>query len=125
MKKFSIIFAVIFIITLSFNCLAADSFVAQANGFTNVPFSNGYNGFCIDQYKKGAYIDDVFTEASDTTAATSNVDDSDISQYLKIFFTALQLYRFVCEPATNRFLPPNPPCLILLLDHFSKVFLSD
>ena len=88
-KRFSILTLVailIFIFVFSVPSMAQQQVVAEANGFTNVPFSNGYHGYCIDRDLHGAYVDDVFY-ASDTSVAKSNVDNNDISQYLKIFFT--------------------------------------
>ncbi len=66
---------------------ANDTVTAVGTGFANVLFSNGYYGFCLDRDKDGVYPDDAFVPAENTTAATSNVDGSDISQALKVLFT--------------------------------------
>ncbi|MBR6593883.1 MAG: hypothetical protein IKK83_01670, partial [Clostridia bacterium] len=59
---------------------------AQSNGFTNVPFSNGYVGFCIDMNLDGAYTGDSFG-TSNTSVAINNSTKVDVSQKLKILFT--------------------------------------
>ncbi len=66
---------------------SAEQVTSNTTGFTNVSFSNGYYGFCIDQKLEGAYSGDSFTPAEDTTVATNNLDNRDVSQKLKIFFT--------------------------------------
>ena len=87
-KRFSTLTLALFLIfTFVFAVPAsAQQVTARVNGFTNVEFSNGYYGYCIDRDLHGAYTNDVFN-TSDTSVAKSNVDASDISQYLKIFFT--------------------------------------
>ncbi len=87
-KRFSAITLVVILI-FSFTLavpVSAQQVTAITNGFTNVEFSNGYFGYCIDRDLHGAYTNDVFN-TSDTSIAKSNVDNSDISQYLKILFT--------------------------------------
>ncbi|MBO5332766.1 MAG: hypothetical protein J6B37_01465, partial [Clostridia bacterium] len=87
-KRFSAITLVVILI-FSFVLavpVSAQQVTAITNGFTNVEFSNGYFGYCIDRDLHGAYINDVFN-TSDTSIAKSNIDNSDISQYLKILFT--------------------------------------
>ena len=56
-------------------------------GDRDVPFSNGYRGFCLDVNLKGAYKGNVFTASDSTSVAKSNQDNSDISQLLKALFT--------------------------------------
>ncbi len=81
---------------------------ALENGLTNVPFNNGYYGFCIDNELKGAYKDGVkFTEANSTSAATSNKDDSDISQQLKIIFTQCFEDIFISDGYSRYVINPN------------------
>lgn len=66
--------------------MAADEIVtSNANGYNDVPFSNGYNGFCLDKWLDIAYEDDAFV-VKDTSAAINNVTGKPISQYLKILF---------------------------------------
>lgn len=86
-KRFSTItLVVILIFTFIFAVPAsAQQVTALGNGFTNVEFSNGYHGYCIDRDLHGAYTNDIFN-TSDTSVAKSNVDASDISQYLKNLF---------------------------------------
>jgi len=65
---------------------SAEGITAAGIGYQNVPFSNGYYGFCIDIMMDGAYVGDEFVAAESTTAAVSNKDNSDISQPLKVLF---------------------------------------
>ena len=87
-KKFlSIVLAVVFLLSSVIVVPAtADETTSLGNGFTNVIFSNEYRGFCLDRYKSDAHVGDVFTP-SDTSNATNNINDGDISQKLKILFT--------------------------------------
>ena len=71
----------------------------SGNGMTNVKFANGYVGFCIDSQKHGTSNGDTFTPAQDTTVATNNRDNSDISQKLKIMFT--QCFDMIFTPDGN------------------------
>ena len=87
MKKIISIVTVIALLLSSFVVfVSAQEVSATSSGFINVSFSNGYVGFCIDRYKSGAYTGDGFTPAEDTTVADNNVDNSDISQKLKVLF---------------------------------------
>lgn len=88
MKKFlsvSII-AVMLFASIAF-LVSAEEVTSTGSGFSNVSFSNGYHGFCIDADFSGAYSGDKFTLANNTSAATNNDDNSDVSQQLKILFT--------------------------------------
>ena len=69
------------------------------NGMTNVRFANGYVGFCIDSQKHGTGNGDTFTPSEDTSTATNNRDNSDISQKLKIMFT--QCFDMIFTPDGN------------------------
>ena len=60
---------------------------AMGTGFTDVAFSNGYNGFCLDNILEGAYVGDLYFSAEDTSAAINNKNGKSISQELKILFT--------------------------------------
>ena len=85
-------------LTLSmFIYASAEQVTSTENGFVDISFSNGYHGFCIDRYLTGAYANDSFTVADDTSAATSNADNSDISQQLKILFTMFFTDFFVSD----------------------------
>lgn len=101
MKKFvCLCMAVLMALMCVPAALAEDSVIAQANSNTNVPFSNGYYGFCLDRDLSGAYIDDIFYITEDTSYATSNVGDKgDISQKVKIIFT--QFFDTLYEPDGN------------------------
>ena len=56
------------------------------NNYQDILFSNGYRGYCLDQSKSGASVGCGFT-VTDASTATSNLDDSNISQLLKVLFT--------------------------------------
>ena len=53
---------------------------------SNIPFSNGYTGFCIDQHLTGAAKNGEFTTA-DTSRATNNTTGQGIDQILKNILT--------------------------------------
>ena len=85
-KKILLIFALIIVVAVSAISFAmGDSIVANSNRFDNAPFSNGYNGFCLD-FNKSTDVGAVFTAAGNTSAATNNKDNSDISQKIKVMF---------------------------------------
>ena len=87
MKKLLCLLMVLMLI-LPATAMAADTpITSTATGYWDVPFSNGYRGFCLDVNLHGATSGNSFTVAGDTSAATSNRDGSDISQQLKILFT--------------------------------------
>ncbi len=67
--------------------VSAEQVTSTGTGFTNIGFSNGYKGFCIDRYLSGSYSGDSFTTAKNTSVADNNSDKSDISQKLKLLFT--------------------------------------
>ena len=88
MKKILLILTLIGIMTASaFGFAAGDSIISWGTGFTDIAFSNGYNGFCLDREQHGAEVGKEFSAAEDTTAATSNIDNSDVSRSIKILFT--------------------------------------
>ena len=68
------------------------------SGFTNVEFSNGYIGYCIDEHKKGTETGHDF-QISDTLAADHNPTGTNISQELKVLFT--QFFEDVFESDGN------------------------
>lgn len=72
---------------LSSACAAEGTYdvTATVSGFYNVPFSNGYNGFCIDHDLDSTSAGYRFMER-DTSYATNNLDGSPIGEYLKILF---------------------------------------
>jgi len=71
---------------LSLPVMAADDIVtANSTGYNDVPFSNGYNGFCLDKWLDIAYKEDGFV-VSEASEATNNGSGESISQYLKILF---------------------------------------
>ncbi|MBQ4647868.1 MAG: hypothetical protein IJB76_01750, partial [Clostridia bacterium] len=87
MKKIvSFLLIVLLLLTQLPTFTIATAETAQSNGFTNVPFSNGYVGFCIDMNLDGAYTGDSFS-AGDTSVAVNNSTGADVSQKIKILFT--------------------------------------
>ncbi len=84
--SFIIILTVILAATFTAFATSAQE-TALSTGDRNVEFSNGYYGFCLDPLLHGAYSGDTFASAGGTSAALSNKDNSDISQYLKVLFT--------------------------------------
>jgi hypothetical protein len=84
--SFIIILTVILVATFTAFATSAQE-TALSTGDRNVAFSNGYYGFCLDVNLKGAKTGDTFTSAGSTSAALSNKDNSEISQYLKVLFT--------------------------------------
>lgn len=86
MKKCAwIIMLALLLSTFYMPVMAADNVVtANGDGYNDVMFSNGYNGFCLDKWMDMAYEGDAFI-VKDTSEATNNVTGDDISQYLKIF----------------------------------------
>ncbi len=88
MKRIIHIILASILLLFSFAILASAEQVSSTTaGFSNVPFSNGYYGFCIDEKLKGAETGDSFTSAVSTSVANNNIDGSDVSQKLKILFT--------------------------------------
>jgi len=86
-KMICLTMALLMLVLLSASAVA-EQVLSTAVGNQNVPFSNGYSGFCLDPKLHGAYPDDAFTPATDTSAATDNMaTNADISQKLKVLFT--------------------------------------
>ena len=65
---------------------AQETVTVQGNTFNNVPFSNGFRGFCLDMNLDGPTIGQKYT-IGDTSSARNNANNSDISQKLKLIFT--------------------------------------
>lgn len=86
----------VFTFTLPSSAQTVTRVTAVTEGNSNVLFSNGYRGYCIDMNMHYADIGDVFEEA-DTSLATSNIDGSDISAYLKALFVVKFDYLFVSD----------------------------
>ena len=88
MKRFVSILLV-FVLCLSMlptSVTAEGTVTAKEEGFSDIPFSNGYTGFCIDATLHGATYSDQFTMAG-TTVATNNKSGENVSQKLKVLFT--------------------------------------
>ena len=75
-KKMLGVLAVTILLLLSMAMLptVAEEETSLGKGFTDILFSNDYRGFCLDNYKDGAYVDDKFTTTS-ASEATSNIDN--------------------------------------------------
>ena len=87
-KKFLAITVALVFIFSTFAFAYEENIKPLETGFTNILFSNGYYGFCLDRYLHGTDKDgDVLFTERPTYYAKSNADDSDISQKLKIMFT--------------------------------------
>ena len=97
----------------------AGTITSQENGYEDVHFSNGYSGYCIDRSKSGAYVGDAFSEADDTSAATSNVSNADISHSLKVLFT--QCFEDIFEPdGAGGYQMKNANTVLGAVYHFSE-----
>ncbi len=88
-KTISIVLALILLMMCVVIPVSATEITSSTTGFTNVVFSNGYIGFCIDRTKSGSVSGDTFTPAKNTSVADNNKDENntDISQKLKVLFT--------------------------------------
>lgn len=87
MKRFVCLALLLAMLAASVCAMAAGSTVtSEGVGYTNIPYSGGYRGFCIDRQLTGAYEGDVFTVAQNTSIADNNVTHEDISQKLKVLF---------------------------------------
>lgn len=59
---------------------------ALESGDSNISFSNGYHGYCVEYREKSAEKDDKFY-VMDTSYIRNNNTDQDVSNYIKVFFT--------------------------------------
>lgn len=59
---------------------------ALESGDSNISFSNGYHGYCVEYREKSAEKDDEFY-VMDTSYIRNNNTDQDVSNYIKVFFT--------------------------------------
>ena len=91
MKKFvCLCMAVLMALMCVPAALAEDSVIAQANANTNVPFSNGYYGFCLDRDRYKSFLDIELRNKSDIMSdkdlgaalLLANVIEKDISNDL-------------------------------------------
>ncbi|MBE5774078.1 MAG: hypothetical protein E7337_09110, partial [Clostridiales bacterium] len=55
-------------------------------GMDNVNFGDSFYGFCIDQKKKGSNEGDTYTATFAQNNVKNNVDSTDVSNLIKIFF---------------------------------------
>ena len=55
------------------------------NGYLNISFDDGYNGYCINYGQAGAEVGDNF-KVKNTSAAINNKNDNEIGNYIKILF---------------------------------------
>lgn len=102
-------------------CAAGDPYTVLAleRGYVNLPFSNGYNGFCIDHALEVPEKDEKFREL-DTSHAANNLDNSLIGEYLKILFVQ-HADRFFSKDADGRIMMVEEalPGTQLVVWHFS------
>ena len=102
MKKIlSILFALVLIVSCAGVSVPVkaegEEVTSLEKGFTNILFSNGYRGFCIDEDKAAAGDSgektDIYEGATDSfkvlsaSVAESNIDERNISNKLKMLFT--------------------------------------
>ncbi|MBR5868700.1 MAG: Cys-Gln thioester bond-forming surface protein, partial [Clostridia bacterium] len=59
---------------------------ALSGGSSNISFSNGYVGFCIDADERWVSVGESFTTTF-TSVATNNISNEGVSQKLKVLFT--------------------------------------
>ncbi len=86
-KSISVLAFISVIVASLFLTVSAEDFTATNSGFSNVTFSDGYRGFCIDASLSGAENGDTFTSAKNTSVADHNATKEDVSQKLKILIT--------------------------------------
>ena len=67
---------------------------SEEYGFSNVPFSDGYNGFCINLAQKETTAGQEF-EVKNTSAAVNNRNGEEIGNYLKIL--VVDYYNYTIE----------------------------
>ena len=72
---------------VSANDEVQNTVTAQGNTFANVPFSNGYHGFCLNADLDAPVSDQQFTISDSTSVAKNHIDNTDVSQLIKILFT--------------------------------------
>ena len=121
MKRF-ILLTMVLLLILPMTAMAAEDVVTPiTTGYEDVLFSNGYRGFCLDNKKDGAYSGDTFTVTNDTSAATSNTDNSDISQKLKILFTQCFEDIFVSD-GNGGYQLKEPNAILYLVWHYTDNF---
>ena len=99
---------------------ADDPLTSTGTGYENVPFSNGYLGFCLDRDLKGAYPGDRFVSAGSTNSAASNVGNREnISQVLKALFT--QCFEDIFRSDGNGgYAPINANLIQAVVWHFTE-----
>lgn len=76
---------------------SAESVTVLESGFRNVPFSNGYNGFCIDHHLSTPAKGENFT-VTGTDEILNNQYADPVGNYLKILFT--QFADEIFDPST-------------------------
>ncbi len=88
MKRIVSIFMVALMLLMTVSVSATDnSETSLSTSDRNVLFTNDYVGFCLDVKLKGANYGDTFTPSNDTSVATNNTTNVDVSQKLKVLFT--------------------------------------
>ena len=90
MKKItSLLVAMVMLLLVPVTALAEGNVVtSETAGFTDILFSNGYKGFCIDQHREGSAKNASYNETKNTTNVVNNNESGeDVSQKIKILFT--------------------------------------
>lgn len=63
-----------------------DTVTAEKSGIDDVPFSNEYNGYCIDFHKSPTLKDETFSYMQSTVGVDNNITGEDVSQQIKFKF---------------------------------------
>lgn len=95
-RLFALIFAIILVVSLCSITALADTVysdcehvnstvTASEDGYFNIVFSDGYNGFCICYGDEDAAKDDVFTIHNMSLVVNHNTNEN-VSDYLKVMF---------------------------------------
>ena len=110
MKKTFFLTALVLMLYLILNTGAnAESIKAEGSGYENIPFSNGFYGFCIDINKKGVSNGDSFYEGNMSDAISNGyyTQGQEISTELKLLFILCFEDIFVLQDGVYTIQDPN------------------
>ena len=110
MKKTFFLTALVLMLCLILNTGAnAESIKAEGSGYENIPFSNGFYGFCIDINKKGVSNGDSFYEGNMSDAISNGyyTQGQEISTELKLLFILCFEDIFVLQDGVYTIQDPN------------------
>jgi len=85
-KRIFLVLLVMMMVLPSIVWASEETVTSEGKGYSNIAFSNGYVGFCIDSNKNGT-TEKVEFGVIDTKEATDNNSGTDVSNKLKIMFT--------------------------------------